>query len=235
MIDRLLSFAASEQTYGSIAISGERACALLERGGDDQGPIAIDDGAFSVGEGSMRVSAAGRELVIGLAARTSAIGFETESGGGVEVQAVSVSGELDGLELDGAGVAWSFRSLDRCSVLRTLWAALDERLLVGFSSRPSGASDHAAERSGFATIGADGAVAGYAEPLLSTEYDAAGNQKRATLELWPDVDEGIAERGGGQRVSGGRAALGELELAAAGFAWKLGGVAGPGGYEIVRG
>ena len=87
-----------------------------------------------------------------------------------------------------------------------------------------------------ARISRDGGVVSYSEPLISTEYDTAGEQTRATLELWAgDSEEGaFAERGGGLRTAGGRGRLAGQTLAAARFDWRFDGGAGVGGYEILR-
>ena len=49
--------------------------------------------------------------------------------------------------------------------------------------------------------GPDGAPAEIAETLLSTEYGADGVQRRATLELWPDGEDGQPLRGAGTLIS----------------------------------
>lgn len=240
MIERLISFASTQgDDYGAIAIdaAGE-ACALITIAGS---PLALDDCTATPGEGTLRVSGSAGTLFAGLVAGTSPIGFEADGGLSVQVQAVSVSGELDrgsdseaapGDGLEAVGVSWKLDSAEGVGALRTIWAAAGERLLIGFAARPEGAGDHAAERTGFASIRSDGSVEAYEEPLLSTEYDAAGAHTRATLELWPAGGELPADRGAGTRRSGGTARFGEGALAAACFDWHLGGVAAPGGYEI---
>ena len=236
MIERLISFAAAqEDDYGAIAIdAGGEACAHVTIAGE---AVAIDDATATAGEGTLRVGGDGSTLFAGIVAQTSPIGFEAPSGLEVQVQAVSLSGEVDRGEavaaagLEAVGVAWKLSSADGVAALRTIWASRGDRLLVGFALRPEGAGDHAAEETGFATIHGDGSVEPYEEPLLSTEYDAAGVHTRATLELWPD-EELPAHRGAGGRHSGGSARLGAGTLAAARFDWRLGGAPAPGGYEI---
>lgn len=239
MIERLISFASPEgDDYGVVAITaGNEACAHVELGGS---PLSLDDCTATPGEGSLRVSGPAGTLFVGLAAQTSAIGFEGTSGFSAQVQAVSVSGELDrgdqreggGSGLEALGVAWKFSSADGIAALRTIWAAVGDRLLVGFAARPQGAGDHASEETGFAAIRNDGSVDSYAEPLLSTEYDAAGAHTRATLELWGEEEGMPADRGAGTRSSGGSVRLGPATLAAARFEWRFAGVPGLGGYEI---
>ena len=237
MIERLISFATLEgDGYGAVAIgAGGEACAWVELGGD---PLAIDRATATPGEGSLRVSGAAETLFMGIAAQTSPIGFEAASGLGVQVQAVSVSGELDrgagapNTGLEAIGVAWKLSGGEGAAAMRSIWASSGDRLLVGFAARPRGAGDHAAEESGFASIRSDGAVDAYTEPLLSTEYDATGAHTRATLELWSEAEGAPADRGAGTRTGGGGARLGEGHLAAARFDWRLGGVPARGGYEI---
>lgn len=240
MIERLISFATLEgDGYGAVAIgAGGEACAWVELEGE---PLAIEQGTAAPGEGSLRVSGAGGTLFLGIAAQTSPIGFEAASGLGVQVQAVSVSGELaretagpggPNAGLEAIGVAWKLSGTEGAAAMRSIWASSGDRLLVGFAARPRGAGDHAAEESGFASIRNDGSVDAYEEPLLSTEYDAAGAHTRATLELWSEAEGAPADRGAGTRAAGGTARLGEGNLAAARFDWRLGGVPARGGYEI---
>ena len=241
MIERLISFASVQgDDYGAIAIgAGGEACAHVTISGEE---VALDDGTAAPGEGSLRIAGAAGTLFVGLAAQTSPIGFEAASGLGAQVQAVSVSGELERGEsaaadapaagLEAIGVSWKLSAAGEVAALRTIWAARGDRLLVGFAARPRGAGDHAAEETGFATIHGDGSVVPYDEPMLSTEYDAAGVHTRATLELWPDSDEVPADRGAGTRNCGGSARLGGGTLAAARFDWRLAGAPAPGGYEI---
>ena len=237
MIERLISFASAQgEDYGAIAIgAGGEACAHVTIAGED---VALDDCVATPGEGTLRVTGNGSTLFAGIVAQTSPIGFEAASGLEAQVQAVSLSGEVDRggdggpAGLEAVGVSWKLSSADDVAALRTIWAARGDRLLVGFAARPRGAGDHAAEETGFATIHGDGSVAPYDEPLLSTEYDAAGEHTRATLELWPDSDEVPADRGAGTRSVGGSARLGSGTLAAARFDWRLAGAPAPGGYEI---
>lgn len=237
MIERLISFTSVQgDDYGAIAIeAGGAACAHLTIAGE---AIALEDAAATPGEGTLRIAGDGSTLFAGLVAQTSPIGFEAPSGLEAQVQAVSMSGEIDrgdaapAVGLEAVGVAWKLSSADEVAALRAIWATRGDRLLVGFAARPRGAGDHAAEETGFATINGDGSVDPYGEPLLSTEYDAAGVHTRATLELWPDSDDVPADRGAGTRSNGGVARLGPGTLAAARFDWRLGGVPAPGGYEI---
>lgn len=249
MVERLISFVDPEAgVYGAVALGGDGAASACLAGAD--GALTIADGLAARGEGVLRVTGAMRaesgtegecSLILGLAARTSQLAFETGPDREVRLQAIGSSGEIEGSSggvptgFEGSGVAWQISGEADQSALRSAWAMLEDRsLLALFALRPAGEEHHGHETVGAARIASDGAVTSYAEPLLSTEYDKAGSQVRATLELWGDEDGGLATRGAGTRVAGGRAALGEGELEAARFQWQLDGEAGFGGYEIFR-
>lgn len=229
MIERLLSFAGAPGSgWGSVAVRGERAACVL---GSGDATLALADATASRGEGALRLE--GEETVIlGLASQTSQIGFEMTEDVAVGVQAIGVSLERSDGGFEGRGVAFSPIGLTPGAAMRAAWATLEDgSLFVLCALRPDAAAAHASDRVGAARIAGDGSVRSWAEPLLSTEYDGAGQQARATLELWPE--EGIAERGAGIRRAGGTARLGSIALAAASFSWRLGGAPGPGGYDVV--
>ncbi len=239
MIERLISFASGPTGepdsgqgahYGAVAIGpGDPAAAWI---GSDAEGMALSDVEVRRGDGTLRV---GPDVVLGLAAQTSALSFETGPDRGVTAQAIGVSAELGGGEgFEAVGVSWTFSGEGDQSAIRTLWASLADRgLLVLFGLRGPDASEHGTETLGAARIARDGSVTAYSEPLLSTEYDGAGRQTRATLELWGEGEETFAERGGGLRAGGGEAELDSIQLRAARFDWRLDGAPGIGGYEIV--
>lgn len=232
MIERLISFAApGDGGYGAVVLEGEAAAGYFAAEGDE--PTAFHDAVAGRGEGTLRIGSEAGDLVLGLVAQTTPLGFETGEGRSVTAQAIGVSAEGPGAAgLEGIGVSWTIAGESDQGALRTCWSALaDESLFVLFALRPAEAADHAAETVGAARIGKDGSVVSYAEPLLSTEYDAAGHHTRATLELW-GAEEGMPERGAGNRTIGGAARLGAGHVEAAGFGWRLEGSAGVGGYEI---
>ena len=75
----------------------------------------------------------------------------------------------------------------------------------------------------------------FAEVLLSTEYDAEGRQRRATLELSPQGDSGEPPlRGAGTLVCGATLEVGGRRIDTAFFRWSIDGRPGLGRYEIVR-
>src|ERR1700753_1205322 len=74
----------------------------------------------------------------------------------------------------------------------------------------------------------------FEEALLSTEYGEDAVQRRATLELWLDLEDGRALRGAGTLISALTAAVDGLETTIAFFRWSVEGREGLGHYEIAR-
>jgi hypothetical protein len=73
------------------------------------------------------------------------------------------------------------------------------------------------------------------EPLLSTQYDAAGRQVRATLELWPEQGEEPRPplRAAGAIICGTSIEVDGRRLDVAFFRWSMNGRPGLGRYEIL--
>jgi len=80
----------------------------------------------------------------------------------------------------------------------------------------------------------DGAPLTFEESLLSTEYGEDGVQRRATLELWPDVEEMRPLRGAGSLISSVRVRRHSLDSQIAFFRWSVEGREGLGTYEVAR-
>jgi hypothetical protein len=80
----------------------------------------------------------------------------------------------------------------------------------------------------------DAAPVVFEEALLSTEYGEDAVQRRATLELWLDLDEGRALRGAGTLISAVTAEADGLATTIAFFRWALEGREGLGHYEIAK-
>lgn len=80
----------------------------------------------------------------------------------------------------------------------------------------------------------DAAPIAFAEALLSTEYGEDGVQRRATLELWLDAEDGRPIRGGGTLISAVEAEIDGLQTRIAFFRWSVEGREGLGHYEIAR-
>jgi hypothetical protein len=110
----------------------------------------------------------------------------------------------------------------------------DGGLLAISAVRPAGADGHGGETVAAVLCGADGAPAEAAETLLSTEYGEDGVQRRATLELWPSVEEMRPLRGAGSLISSVRMRRQHLDSQIAFFRWTVEGREGLGTYEVAR-
>jgi hypothetical protein len=125
---------------------------------------------------------------------------------------------------------------DEASVTRSIAVAFgDGGLLALRAARPTGAENHGDEEIVATVASADGEVTPVREPLLSTQYDAAGRQVRATLELWPQEDEEPRPpiRAAGSIVCGTSLAVAEKRLDVAFFRWSMDGRPGLGRYEVL--
>jgi len=74
----------------------------------------------------------------------------------------------------------------------------------------------------------------FEEALLSTEYGEDGVQRRATLELWLDAEDGRPLRGAGTLISSIAVEAPGLATRIAFFRWSVEGREGLGHYEIAR-
>jgi hypothetical protein len=111
----------------------------------------------------------------------------------------------------------------------------DGGLLALTAVRPAGSEGHGDELVSAVLCGPDGAPLEVSEALLSTEYGEDGVQRRATLELWTDGEEGQPLRGAGTLISAARVRREGLAADVAFFRWSLDGRDGLGHYEVVRG
>jgi hypothetical protein len=120
-------------------------------------------------------------------------------------------------------------------VRRSIGVAFSDGGLLALSAvRPMTASGHGEEQVATVLCSPDGAPVEVAETLLSTEYGADGIQRRATLELWIDGEEGQPLRGAGTLISSARIERPGLNGEIAFFRWSVEGREGLGHYEIVR-
>jgi hypothetical protein len=110
----------------------------------------------------------------------------------------------------------------------------DGGLLALSAVRPAGAGEHGDETVAAVLCGPDGAPAEATEALLSTEYGEDGVQRRASLELWLDGEDGQPLRGAGTLISAAEVRRDGLRADVAFFRWSLEGREGLGHYEIVR-
>lgn len=111
----------------------------------------------------------------------------------------------------------------------------DGGLLALSAVRPPGARAHGDEIVTTVLCGPDGAPTEVSETLLSTEYRDDGVQRRATLELWTDEEEGQPLRGAGSLISAAEVRREGLRTDVAFFRWSVEGREGLGHYEIVHG
>lgn len=110
----------------------------------------------------------------------------------------------------------------------------DGGLLALTASQPGGREGHGEEQVAAVLCDPDGAPLAFEEALLSTEYGADGVQRRATLELWPDAEDGHPLRGAGTLISSAAVERGGLRSRIAFFRWSVEGREGLGHYEIAR-
>lgn len=121
-------------------------------------------------------------------------------------------------------------------VRRSIGVAFSDGGLLALSAvRPDRAGGHGEETIAAVLCGPDGAPVEVSETLLSTEYGPDGVQRRATLELWLDDEDGQPLRGAGTLISASSVSHPGLQAEIAFFRWSLEGREGLGHYEIVRG
>ena len=125
---------------------------------------------------------------------------------------------------------------DQVSLTRSIAVVFsDGGLLALRAARPQGATDHGDEEVTAALADPAGELMRVRESLLSTHYDEAGKQVRATLELWPEQETEPRPplRAAGSIVCGTSLPVGERRLDVAFFRWSMDGKPGLGRYEII--
>jgi hypothetical protein len=110
----------------------------------------------------------------------------------------------------------------------------DGGLLAITSTLPSGGRDFGEEEVAAVLCDPDAAPVEFEEALLSTEYGEDGVQRRASLELWPDTEDGPPLRGAGSLISSVRVRRHGLDSEIAFFRWSVEGRQGLGHYEVAR-
>lgn len=110
----------------------------------------------------------------------------------------------------------------------------DGGLLAVTSSLPASAEAHGEEEIAAVLCDPDGAPLQFEETLLSTEYGEDGVPRRATIELWPDVEEMRPLRGAGTLINSVPVRRGGLDSEIAFFRWSVEGREGLGTYEVAR-
>jgi hypothetical protein len=120
-------------------------------------------------------------------------------------------------------------------VRRSIGIAFSDGGLMALSAvRTDGSGGHGEERIAAVLCDPDGAPVEVSEALLSTEYGPDGVQRRATLELWLDQEDGHPLRGAGTLISSSQVSHPGLTGTIAFFRWALEGREGLGHYEVVR-
>jgi hypothetical protein len=110
----------------------------------------------------------------------------------------------------------------------------DGGLLAITSALPEGAREHGEEVVAAVLCDPDAAPLSFDEALLSTEYGEDGVQRRVSLELWPDAEEGRPLRGAGSLISSVTVRRRGLNAEIAFFRWSVEGREGLGTYEVAR-
>lgn len=121
-------------------------------------------------------------------------------------------------------------------VRRSIGIVFDDGGLLALTAQtPAGAVAHGEEEVTAVLCDPDGAALTFEESLLSTEYGEDGVQRRATLELWPDVEEMRPLRGAGTLISSVSVRRQGIDSEIAFFRWSVEGREGLGTYEVARG
>lgn len=127
------------------------------------------------------------------------------------------------------------------TVARELDAWLDDDLAICVrAARPRGICEHARETiTAVMQEGSPAQLLALDETRLSTTYDAQGQQRRASLELWPQADSDYPRRAAAQAVCGASIQLGGNDAVAvrwdcAFMVWQMEGRLGVGPYSILR-
>jgi hypothetical protein len=110
----------------------------------------------------------------------------------------------------------------------------DGGLLALTSSQRPGQSEHGEEQIAAVLCDPDAAPVEFEEALLSTEYGEDGVQRRATLELWTNAEDGHPLRGAGTLINSIAVRRQGLDAEIAFFRWSVEGREGLGHYEVAR-
>jgi hypothetical protein len=133
---------------------------------------------------------------------------------------------------------WAADPLEGAGLFRHLAVEAAEGSLLLLCSRGApGAKNHSEEEAAAWLLEPEGGAVTFGEAFLSTQYDEAGRQTRAGLELWPEGEEqttrAAATRAAGTRLGGTGAA--DPGVTAALLRCSTEGTEGLGGYLIWRG
>jgi hypothetical protein len=194
------------------------------------------------GRTTANVELNGNSLRLELAPIGVPLDLRGERLGAVTLRVCQAIGELrrDGQAqpLSGLAVQREVRAAEDAaanSLTRSIAIAFaDGGLLAAHAARPAGA-EHGDEEVVAAIAEPSGEITEVREPLLSTQYDAAGHHVRASLELWPEADAEPRPplRASGSIVCGTSLEVGGRRLEVAFFRWAMDGRPGLGGYEVL--
>jgi hypothetical protein len=110
----------------------------------------------------------------------------------------------------------------------------DGGVLALASGAPAPDAPHDAEETAAILTEPEGQVP-IGRALLSTEYDAEGRQRRATVELWAGDEQAEPPiRGAGTAIRFATVRIGDRRVDTAFFSWSLEGRPGLGRYELIR-
>jgi hypothetical protein len=155
--------------------------------------------------------------------------------GGVSARLVRVRGEAGRRRVDCLGTLAETSTAPRwedLDALRTISALVDEQhALLALARRPRGALGHGEERVTARLLDGDRFLE-VEDARISTVYDGDGRQRSAGLELWIPGED-YPRRGSGLVVAGSSLQLGELDVHAAVFRWRIDGREGIGAYELM--
>lgn len=137
-----------------------------------------------------------------------------------------------------SGAAGEATARDRARLRRCIAICREDfGLLIVVTAGDEGCRDHGSEVAAAVLAEPDGELVRYDEVLLSTEYGADGQQRRATLELRRDLDGGREQeilRGAGVAVAATELVLPGARSRLAFFEWSIAGEPAIGRYEIIK-
>jgi hypothetical protein len=218
---------------------GEPGALLLSHGDATSASFALEQGG---GAATLEIEAGDQTLEATLAPHTAEVPLADSDGHdphGLRFSAcaaeVRSSGGDQTFSCTGYIARWSTDPVEGAGAYRFL--AIErggESFLIATAVGASGSESHGDERtSGWQLDGETAAP--FAESLISTQYDASGDQTRLGLELWP-VDADQSTRAAATRVSGSSLGVVESGATRAGlFRCHSDGTEGFGSYLLWRG
>jgi len=194
-------------------------------------------GLDGLADGPLELETERGSLSVAIESRGEPIVIEGELIGRRESRLVRIRGELvEGqrtIELDCPGVLHGREGGSAGpSLTRDLTVVLSDGGLVCVAAVRGEDSGVHGDEEAVAAISHPGGYIEFEQALISTEYNGAGRQRRATIELWPESEQIAALHGAGSVISGCTAKVGPARINTALFRWSLDGHTGLGRYEI---